>query len=127
MPSPAVALPPRLQLPEGLVGLPAARSFDVRPLPSGGLAELVSLDDPSLGFLAADVEVIREGYSSRLVASGLTDRQAIVLVLLAVHGDPPAVTANLAGPLVVAPDGSARQLVLEGAEYMLQAPVGAVG
>lgn len=127
MPSPTVALPPRLQLPEGLVGLPAARSFDVRPFPSGGLAELVSLDDPGLGFVAAWVESIREGYSSQLVASGLADPQAIVLVLLAVHGDPPEVTANLAGPLVVAPDGNGRQLVLEGTQFSLQAPVGMAG
>jgi len=120
-------LPTRLELADGLVGLPAARSFDVRPLASEGLLELVSRDDPGLGFVAARVESIRDGYTSELVTAGLADQLAQVLVLLAVHGDPPGVTANLAGPLVVAPDGVARQLVLEGPAYALQAPVGATG
>ena len=47
-----------------------------------------------------------------------------VLAILAVHGEPPAVTANLAGPLVLDMDkATARQLVLEDPEFPLQAPV----
>ena len=122
-----VALPTRLDLPDGLVGLPAARSFDVRPFQPDGLMELVSLDDPGLGFVAAPAETIRKGYSAELVAAGFAEATATVLVLLAVHGDPPSVTANLAGPLVVAPGGSGRQLVLEGAQFPLHEPVGAAG
>lgn len=123
----ATHLPSRLELAEGLVGLPDARSFDVRPLPSEGLIELVSLDDPGIGFVAAWVETIREGYSAELVAAGFADSPATVLVLLAVHGDPPIVTANLAGPLLVAPDGSGRQLVLEGAQFPLHEPLALAG
>ena len=127
MTPPTVTLPTRLELADGLVGLPAARSFDIRPLQPDWLMELVSCDDPDLGFVAARVETIREGYSADLMAAGLAGPEAAVLVLLAVHGDPPGVTANLAGPLVVAPDGSGRQLVLEGAEFPLHAPVGVAG
>lgn len=127
MPAADDILPTRLELADGLIGLPAARAFDVRPFASEGLVELVSVDDPGLGFVAARVEGISEGYTTGLVTAGLAERNAAVLVLLAVHGDPPAVTANLAGPLVVGPDGQARQLVLEGAAYPLQAPVGTAG
>jgi flagellar assembly factor FliW len=125
MTPPTATLPTRLELADGLVGLPAAHSFEVRPFASDGLMELVSLDDPDLGFVAAQVEMIREGYSAELLASGLSDPQATVLVLLSVHGDPPTVTANLAGPLVVGLDGGGRQLVLEGAQYPLHALVAA--
>ena len=48
----------------------------------------------------------------------------VLLVLLASHGDPAVVTANLAGPLVVAPDGTTRQLVLEDPSFELRARVG---
>lgn len=121
------ALPPRLELPDGLVGLPALRSFDVRPIEPSGLIELVSLDDPDFGFAAAPAEAVREGYTTALVASGFAGADATVLVLLAVHGDPPVVTANLAGPLVLSPDGTGRQLVLEGPAFPLREPVAAVG
>ena len=127
MPAPIDVLPTRLELADGLVGLPAARSLEVRPFASAGLVELVSVDDPGLGFVAARADTIREGYTSELVATGQADSEASVLVLLAVHGEPPAVTANLAGPLVVAPDGRTRQLVLQGERYPLQAPVGTTG
>src|SRR5512143_2924392 len=100
MPSPTAALPTRIELAEGLVGLPAARSFELRPVPSGGIVELVSLDDPELGFVAAPADAVREGYTTELVAAGFSGPDSAVLVLLAIHGDPPAVTANLAGPVV---------------------------
>jgi flagellar assembly factor FliW len=127
MPSPTAALPTRIELAEGLVGLPSARSFELRPVPSGGIVELVSLDDPELGFVAAPADAVRAGYTSELVAAGFAGPDGAVLVLLAIHGDPPAVTANLAGPLVVAPDGSSRQLVLEGTQFPLHQPLGTDG
>jgi flagellar assembly factor FliW len=58
--------------------------------------------------------------SGELAGRGLTAEGAEVLVLLAVHGDPPAVTANLAGPLVIE-DGLGRQLVLEDPTFPLRA------
>lgn len=125
MAAPPFVLPGRLELPEGLVGLPSLHSFDVRPPDTSGLIELVSVDDPHVGFAAVGADAVLDGYTSTLVANGVAGRDAIVLVLLAVHGDPPVVTANLAGPLVVAPDGSARQPVLEGSAFPLRAPVAA--
>jgi flagellar assembly factor FliW len=45
-------------------------------------------------------------------------------VLLAVHGEPPKVTANLAGPLAIDFDGlCGRQLVLEDPGYGLREPI----
>ena len=48
--------------------------------------------------------------SATLRATGRIGSDDVLLVLLASHGDPAVVTANLAGPLVVAPDGATRQL-----------------
>ena len=51
-----------------------------------------------------------------------------MLAILAVHGEPPAVTANLAGPLVIdMQKATARQLVVEDPEFPLQAPVSEEG
>lgn len=127
MTAPPFVLPDRLELPEGLVGLPTLRAFDVHPPDTGGLIELISVDDPQFGFAAVAADAVRDGYTSTLVENSVVGPDAIVLVLLAVHGDPPVVTANLAGPLVVAPDGRARQHVLEGPEFSLRAPVAAAG
>ena len=59
-------------------------------------------------------------------ALGLSDpKDALVLVVLTVHEDPPGVTANLLGPLVVnVTTGRARQLVLAASEYSARQPVG---
>lgn len=117
----------RLELPDGLVGLPELRSFDVRPIGTTGFVELVSLDVPDCGFAASPADAVRDGYAADLVQRGFADPDAGVLVLLAVHGDPPVITANLAGPLVLTPDGTGRQLVLEGPEFPLRVPVAVVG
>ena len=55
---------------------------------------------------------------------GLIAEGEWVLAILAVHGEPPAITANLAGPLVIdMATATARQLVLEDPEFPLQLPV----
>lgn len=121
------AVPRRLELRAGLVGLPELRSFDVRPVGPDGLLELLSLDDPAFGFAATDCELVRPGLTAQVVEATQAAPEASVLVLLAAHGEPPTVTANLAGPIVVMPDGTAQQVVLEGPSFPLRAPVAAIG
>lgn len=131
-PGPAVeaaadrALPTRLELPAGLVGLPALRRFRVRPLDGDALVELVCLDDRSFAAVAARLSVVAPEHLNRLVELGLVGSDDLVLVLLAAHGDPPAVTVNLAGPIVVEATGRARQLVVEDPAFPVRAPLGRV-
>jgi hypothetical protein len=119
-----VLVPPVLSLPGGLVGLPDVRTLETVPIAGGQFVELLDPGDPSLGWLAAAADDVRPGMSATLCASGRMDADDVLLVLLASHGDPAVVTANLAGPLVVAPDGSTRQLVLEDPSYELRARIG---
>jgi flagellar assembly factor FliW len=123
----ALALPARLEFPAGLVGLPELVGFAFEPIEGTVVHELVSLDDPTFRFAAANADDVRPGITADLIGRDLVPEGAQVLVLLAVHGDPPSVTANLAGPLVVDQAGIGRQLVLEDADYPLRQPLAAVG
>ena len=127
MDAPSFSMPSGLQFPDGLVGLPGLVRFALEPIDETVFVELVSLDDPTFRFAAAAADDVRPGITADLADRGLVAQGAGVLVFLAVHGDPPGVTANLAGPLVVAPDGVGRQLVLEDPDYPLRQPLAAVG
>lgn len=118
-------MPAPLAFPDGLVGLPGLVGFAREPIEGTVFVELISLDDPDFRFVAADADDVRPGISTDLVGRGLVREGAEVLVLLSVHGDPPAVTANLAGPLVIE-SGIGRQLVLEDPAFPLRAPVSGV-
>ena len=119
-----IYVPPVLTFPEGLVGLPDIRVLETIPIAGGQFVELLNPGDPSLGWLAASAEDVRPGMTAALRATGRMDADDVLLVLLASHGDPAVVTANLAGPVVVAPDGEAHQLVLEDPSYELRARLG---
>lgn len=117
-----------IDFPEGLVGLPNLIHHRLSAVPETALYEIVSSDDPSVGFIAASADNVKAGTSDRLRALGLINESEWVLAILAVHGTPPAITANLAGPLVLdMQKATARQLVLEGEEFPLQAPVSEEG
>jgi hypothetical protein len=116
-----VEIPPVVTLAEGLLGLPDTKTLDVCPIADGDFVELIDRDEPALGWLAAAADDVRPGMTADLCAAGHITADDVLLVLLASHGDPPVVTANLAGPIAVAPDGAARQLVLEGPGYALRA------
>lgn len=110
--------------PEGLVGLPGLTRHRLSAVPESALFELVSDDDPTMGFIAASADSVKPGTTDRLRERGLVKDGEWVLAILAVHGEPPAVTANLAGPLILDMDSAtARQLVLEDPEFPLQAPM----
>jgi len=116
-----IEIPPALTLAEGLVGMPDSKSLDVLPIADGDFVELIDRDEPALGWLAAAADDVRPGMTASLRKAGRLLDGEVLLVLLSSHGDPPVVTANLAGPIAVAPDGAARQLVLEGPGYELRA------
>lgn len=116
-----------LTLPDGLVGLPGLVSFQVHPVDDSDLVELVSQDDPAFVVAAVPLASIRPAVLDEIRARGLAAPEDTVLVFLSVHGDPPVVTANLAGPLVIGGDGRGRQLVLEGPAFPLREPVGQGG
>jgi len=114
----------RLTLPLGLVGLPGQTQFTLRSDASSGLVEMVAREPDGLDFVAAPIERIRPGLRDRLVAMGEAGAGDLVLILLAVHGEPPVLTANLAGPIIIeADEGIGRQLVLEGDDFPLRAEI----
>jgi flagellar assembly factor FliW len=120
-PAPTLA---EIVFPDGLVGLPALIHHRLSAVPDTALYELVCDDDPAFGFIAAAADNVRPGVSDRLRHKGLIEEGEWVLAILTVHGDPPAITANLAGPLVIDMQKAiARQLVVEDPELPLQAPV----
>jgi hypothetical protein len=110
--------------PDGLVGLPGLVRHNLSAVPDSALYELVSQDDPNIGFIAAVADKVKPGTTDKLRARGLVVEGEWVLAILAVHGEPPGITANLAGPLIVdLSRATARQLVLEDPEFPLQEPV----
>jgi hypothetical protein len=119
-----IEIPPVLTLPEGLIGLPEVHEVDVLPIAGGEFVELVARDEPSLGWLAAAADDVRPGMTQALASSGRIAPDEALIVLLASHGEPAVVTANLAGPIAVSPTGFARQLVLEDPAYELRARLG---
>jgi flagellar assembly factor FliW len=117
---------------EGLVGCPDWRRFEIDPNVAGPAIHLLRcLDVEGVALYAADPFTIVPDYEFEIAdpdaeALGLSDpKDALVLVVLTVHEDPPGVTANLLGPLVVnVTTGRARQLVLASSEYSVRQPVG---
>ena len=117
-----------ITFPEGLVGLPALVSHHLNSVPGTALFEIVSSDDPTIGFIAAPADNVKPGTTDRLKERGLVAQGEWVLAILAVHGEPPGVTANLAGPLVIDMEkATARQLVVEDPDFPLQVPVAEEG
>lgn len=117
-----------LVFPDGLVGLPALVHHRLTTVPETALFELVSDDDPAFGFIAATADNVKPGTTDRLLERGLVAEGEWVLAILAVHGEPPSITANLAGPLVIdIAKAVARQLVLEDPDFPLQVPVSEAG
>ncbi len=114
--------------PDGLVGLPTLVRHHLRAVPETALYEILSDDDPAMGFIAAAADNVKPGTTDRLRQHGFIDEGEWVLAILTVHGEPPAVTANLAGPVVIdMQKATARQLVVEDPEFPLQAPVSGEG
>jgi flagellar assembly factor FliW len=116
--------PAELVFPDGLVGLPTLVHHHIKAVPDTALYEIVSDEDPAIGFIATAADSVKPGATDRLRERGLVAEGEWVLAILAVHGEPPGITANLAGPLVIDTEkATARQLVIEDPEFPLQVPV----
>lgn len=121
-----IVVPSVLSLPDGLVGLPDVHTLDVQPIAGATFVELVDRDEPVMGWLAAAADDARPGMSDALRAVGRIEADEVLLVLLG-RLEPKVVTANLAGPIAVRPDGTARQLVLEDPAYEVHARLTRLG
>jgi len=124
MPVSKTTAPAEITFRDGLVGLPHLVHHTLATVPESTLYELVCVEDPAMGFILAPADDVKPGSTEGLKRRGLIEDGEWVLAILAVHGEPPAITANLAGPIVVDMAGAtARQLVLEDPDFPLQAPV----
>lgn len=117
---------------DGLVGCPDWKTFELEPDVAGRAIHLLRCRDvEGVALYAADPFTIVPDYEFEIAdpdaeALELSDpRDALVLVVLTIHEEPPQVTANLLGPLVVnVTTGRGRQLVLGASEYSVRHPVG---
>jgi flagellar assembly factor FliW len=124
MPVSKTTAPAEITFPDGLVGLPHLVHHSFAAVPDSTLFELVCSDDPAMGFIVAPADDVKAGSTEVLKGLGLIEDGEWVLAILAVHGEPPAITANLAGPIVIdTTRATGRQLVLEDPEFPLQVPV----
>jgi flagellar assembly factor FliW len=120
-----------ITFPQGLVGCADWRRFvllsDDETL---GLHILHCLDEESIHFLVTDPMLVDHAYQVaitheelRLLKLSRVD-EAILLCILTTRDNPPRVTANLLGPLVLNPAGRlGLQLVLVDSPYSTQHPL----
>jgi flagellar assembly factor FliW len=125
-----VSQPCEIVFPQGLIGCPTWQRFQLLPDPFTACGELLSLDEPGVGLIVADPTWLGITYHFELDeddvdALRLTRAEdARVLCILTLHRDPPAVMANLAGPLIINwPDRLGRQVILDHQAYPLRAPL----
>lgn len=117
--------------PQGLIGCPTWRRFQLIAHPIEQSGELICLDEPGIGLFIADPQLLRIDFNVELddddvEALRLNDAsEARIFCILTLHRDPqPGVTANLAGPLVINwHERIGRQVVLDHAAYPLRCPV----
>ena len=118
--------------PHGLVGCETWKHFMLVESPEEHVHQLLCLDEPNVGFLTAEAETIAPRYQLELTDAdqqllgcgerGDTDVQ--VLCTLTLHQEPPRVTANLVGPLVInRATGIGKQVVLVNSSYSIRHPV----
>jgi hypothetical protein len=124
MPVSKTTAPAEITFPDGLVGLPHLVHHTLTAVPDSTLFELVCVEDPAMGFILAPADDVKPGSTDGLKRRGLVEEGEWVLAILAVHGEPPAITANLAGPIAMKMESAtARQLVVEDPDFPLQATV----
>ena len=110
-----------LTLPDGLVGLPELARFSLTRIDDGPLLELASADEPAFRVTVVPADDVRPDLRQALVERELAGPTDHVFVILSVHGEPPTLTANLAGPIVAGADGVGRQVVLEDPAFPVRA------
>lgn len=130
-PTARTELPRALVFETGLIGCPTWRHFVLEPEAAGPAIHLLRcLDVEDVALYVVDPFTIAPDYEFEIAdpdaeALDLSDpRDALVLTVLTIHDQPPSVTANLLGPLVVnVRTGRGRQLVLGTSDYSVRHPV----
>jgi flagellar assembly factor FliW len=124
------AIPCEIVFPQGLIGCPAWQHFQLVPVPFTDCGELLCLDEPGVALPVADpawlgIDVrleLDDDDGEALHLNGAED--ARILCVLTLHRAPAAVTANLAGLLIINwPERLGRQVVLDHQDYPLRAPI----
>jgi len=114
-----------LTFPQGLLGFAEARRFCLLPYaPSHVLRWLQSVDDPMLAFLTVEPHQFFPSYEIVLSDADMRSLEldrpedTAVLALLTISGDQQAVTADLAGPIVInIRNRRGRQIVVDDPRY----------
>ncbi len=112
-------------LPEGLVGCPEWRRFQLEPDPAAAPALILrSLDLEGLSFIVTDPRDLLPDYSYEASASDLAALEVTnpgslsPLIILNIQAEPFRITANLLGPLLLNPaTGRARQVIQSSHNY----------
>lgn len=121
-----------LFFPQGLYAFEHLRHFALLDIRDAGspLKWLQSFDDGDIAFLVAPPAQLISGYKpeiprQEIAPLGLNDpKEAVLLAILTVPGNPREMTANLQAPLVLNPETRVgRQVVLPGDRYSLRHPV----
>ncbi len=117
--------------PPGMMGL---RTFTLVPLDDAGyLFALRSTEQPRVRLFVVAPEPYFPGYAPSIdpatrTTLGLADDAAVLLVVVHPGADGEAPTANLLAPVAVnAATGAALQVVLDGDDWPLRAPLTATG
>ena len=119
-----------ITFPQGLIGCPDWHQFELIPDPFETCGQLISLDQSGVGLIVADPIWLGINFHFELDeddvdALNLTSADdARVLCILTLHRDPPLITANLAGPIILNwSERRGRQVILDHLAYPLRAPV----
>ena len=99
-----------ITFPDGLIGCATWRRFVLEADDhASGLRVLRCLDQPDVRLFVMDPQHVDPGYQAVITLDDLSGIQltraedAVVLCILTPRGNPPTITANLVGPLVVNP------------------------
>lgn len=123
---------PRLLFPEGLVGCPDWQHFVLERRPEiAPVALLVSEDQPGLSLPVINPWLVRADYAPQLAEADqllLAPAEADDLewlTILNIQSEPPLITANLLGPVVInRRTGAGRQVILSLSGYSAEQLVG---
>ena len=115
-----------IHLPNGLVGFGQYRRYIIIPHSENSpLFWLQSVDDPGLAFVIIDPMFFRPDYQvvldvSDAQAIGIEDisKAAVYAIVVIPSNDPPKMTANLMGPLVINPETRiGKQIIMQDSPY----------
>lgn len=123
-----------IEMPQGPLGFAHLTAFGIADLPNPDLAHfklLQSMDDPSVTFVVAPIEVdggpiARQDVEDACLHAGMGTNDLLLLLIVTVRNDPTgvAVTANLRAPVIIdVRRRTGRQVVLANPDYAVRHPL----